>query len=235
MHLVFSPGICALSHEIIGARNHLPGAYSSRLLRAQPGSRGGILSLMNKEQLKKNVGDFVRLIPIAHRLDAKGHPLPRIDDEWRIESVADEGVRIFLPRTGHGRTLGFDHICEYTSDRVERGVKYGFLTLKVQLAIQGNDVNVTPTRPGVSIPPRIPLDPIRLALFRRLQASPGQAVHADHFPEFPAEEVTNEIARCDAEGLLEARLLHDGRGIRAAVALRLKRGGAEWIRQNRSF
>jgi len=190
---------------------------------------------MNKEQLKKNVGDFVRLIPIAHRLDGKGHPLPQIDDEWRIESVTDDGVRLFLARTGHGRTLGYDHICEYTSDRIERGVKYGFLTLRVQLSIQGNNVNVTPTRPGVPVPPRIPPDPIRLALFQRLQASPGQAVHADHLPEFPAEEVTNEIARCDAEGLLEARLLQDGHGIRAAVALRLKRSGAAWIRQNESF
>ena len=193
------------------------------------------MSRMKKEQLKKNVGDWVRLIPIAHRLDGRGHPLPQVDDAWRIESVADDGVRLFLPRTGHGRTLGYDHICEYTSDRIERGVKYGFLTLKVQLCIQGKNVNVTPTRPGISIAPRIPPDPIRLALFQRLQASPGQALHSDHLPEFPAEEVTNEIARCDAEGLLEARLLQDGRGIRAAVALRLKRGGAEWIRQNGSF
>jgi hypothetical protein len=190
---------------------------------------------MNKEQLKKNVGDLVRLIPIAHRLDAKGHPLPQIDDEWRIESVTDAGVRLSLARTGHGRTLGFDHICEYTSDRIEQGVRYGFLTLKVQLSIQGNNVNVTPTRPGVPVAPRIPPDPIRLALFQRLQASPGRAVHADHLPEFPAEEVTNEIARCDAEGLVEARVLQGDGGIRAAVALRLKLGGAEWIRQNGSF
>jgi hypothetical protein len=187
---------------------------------------------MNKEQLKKNVGDLVRLLPIANRLDGKGHPLPQIDDEWRIESVADDGVRLFLPRTGHVRTLSYDHICEYTSDRVERGVKYGFLTLKVQLSIQGNNINVVPTRPGVPVAPRVPPDPIRLALCLRLQASPGQAVHADHLPEFPAQEVTNEIARCDAEDLLEARLLQDGSGIRAAVALRLKRSGAEWIRQN---
>lgn len=190
---------------------------------------------MNKEQLRKNVGSLVRLVPIAHRLDGKGHPLPQIDDEWRIESLTDDGERLFLPRTGHSRTLGYDHICEYTSDRIEHGVKYGFLTLKVQLLIHGNNVNVTPTRPGAPVPPRIPPDPIRLALFQRLQSAPGEAVHADHFPEFPAEEVTNEIARCDAEGLLEARLLRDGRSIRAAVALRLKRGGAEWIRQNGSF
>src|SRR5882672_5771554 len=75
---------------------------------------------------------------------------------WRIEAVTDEGVCIFLPRTGHRRTLGFDHIHQYTSDRIERQVSYGFLTLNVQLSIQGDDVGVTPTRPGKTLPPRIP-------------------------------------------------------------------------------
>jgi hypothetical protein len=41
---------------------------------------------MNKEQLKKNVGDLVRPIPIAHRLDGKGHPLPQMDDERRTRA-----------------------------------------------------------------------------------------------------------------------------------------------------
>jgi hypothetical protein len=131
---------------------------------------------MNKEKIKKNVGNFVRLIPIAHRLDIRGNPLPQIDDEWQIEAVTDAGVRIFLPRTGHGRTLGFDHIHQYTSDRIERGVSYGFLTLNVQLSIQGNDVGVTPTRPGETVRLRIPPDPIRLALFQQLHQSPGRAV-----------------------------------------------------------
>ena len=111
-------------------------------------------SVVNKEQLRKNVNDRVRLRPIAHRLHASGHPLPQLDDEWRIEAVTDDGLRIFLPRTGHGRLLGFDHICEYTSDRIEWGIKYGFLTLKVQLSIQGHDVRVTPMRPGNPMPPR---------------------------------------------------------------------------------
>lgn len=94
---------------------------------------------MNKEQLRKNIYDWVRLRPIAHRLQPNGRPLEQLNDEWRIEAVTDDGVRIFLPRTGHGRLLRFDQICEYTSDRVERGMKYGFLTLKVQLSIQGQE------------------------------------------------------------------------------------------------
>ena len=118
---------------------------------------------MNKEQLRKNVNEWVRLRPIVHRLDARGYPLTPLDDEWWIESVADAGVRISLPRTGHIRVLRYDQICEYTSDRIERGTKYGFLILKVQLSIQGNDVKATPTRPGVAVSPSIPRDPLRIS------------------------------------------------------------------------
>jgi hypothetical protein len=187
---------------------------------------------MKKDQIKKNVGNFVRLIPIAHRIDVRGQLLPQIDDAWLIESVTDDGVRIFLPRTGHGRTLGFDHIHQYTSDRVHQGVKYGFLTLNVQLSIQGSDVKVTPTRPGEPVPPQIPPDPIRLALLQKLQRRPGRPVHSEHLPEFLAEDVNDEIARCDAEELLDARLLGDGLSIRAAVALRIKARGVEWLQQH---
>jgi len=184
---------------------------------------------MNKEQLRKNVNDWVRLRPIAHRLQASGHPLPQLDDEWRIEAVTDDGVRISLPRTGHGRLLGFDHICEYTSDRIERGMKYGFLTLKVQLSIQGHDVHVTPTRPGIPVPPRIPADPIRMALLQRLRNLPREFIPAGSFSQFPREDVITEIARCEAEGLIEARLLRGGGVVLDAVALRLKPSGSDWL------
>jgi hypothetical protein len=187
---------------------------------------------MNKEQLRKNVGHRVRLRPIAHRLDPRGFPLVQIDDEWRIESVADDGVRLFLPRTGHGRLLAFDNVCEYTTDRVERGIHYAFLTLKVQLSIQGNDVNVTPTRPGVPVPTTIPPDPIRLALLQRLQNFPGMFIPAGDLAGFEHRAVIDEIARCDAEDLLEARLLRGDPGVLDAVALRLKARGAEWLRQH---
>jgi hypothetical protein len=186
---------------------------------------------MNKEMLRKNVNDWVRLRPIAHRLQDNGHPLPQLDDEWRIESVTDDGVRIFLPRTGHGRLLAFDQICEYTSDRIERGMKYGFLTLKVQLSIQGNDVNVTPTRPGVPVPPRIPADPIRIELLQRLRNLPTQFIPAGSLSQFPREDVISEIARCQAEGLLEARLLRGGGLVLDAVALQIKPRGSDWLQQ----
>lgn len=187
---------------------------------------------MNKEQLRKNVGHWVRLRPIAHRLDPRGFPLAQIDDEWRIESVTDDGVRLSLPRTGHSRLLAFDNVSEYTSDRVERGMHCAFLSLKVQLSIHGNDVNVTPTRPGVPVPPTIPTDPIRLALLQRLQKFPGIFIPAGDLAGFEHRAAIDEIARCDAEDLLEARLLRGGPGVLDAVALRLKVRGAEWLRQH---
>jgi hypothetical protein len=191
-----------------------------------------LIASMNKEQLRKNVGHWVRLRPIAHRLDFRGMPLPQIDDEWKIESVLDDGVRLFLPRTGHVRLLAFDNLCEYTKDRFERGMHYAFLTLKVQLSIQGNDVHVTPTRPGVPVPPTIPPDPIRLALLQRLRDFPGTFIPAGDLVGFEHRAVIDEIARCDAEALVEARLLRGGPGILDAVALGLKPRGAEWLRQH---
>ncbi len=41
----------------------------------------------------------------------------------------------------------------------------------------------------------------------------------------------DEITRCDAEDLVEARLLRGGHGVVDAVALRLKPRGAEWLRR----
>lgn len=187
---------------------------------------------MNKEQLRKNVNDWVRLRPIAHRIEASGRRLPQLDDEWRIEAVTHDGVRIFLPRTGHGRLLGFDHICEYTSDRIERGMKYGFLTLKVQLSIQGNDVHIIPTRPGIPVPPRAPADPIRMALLQRLRNLPLEFVPAGAFSQFSREDVIAEIARCEAEDMIEARFLRGSGVVLDAVALRLTPRGSDWLRQH---
>lgn len=190
---------------------------------------------MNKQMLRKNVNDWVRLRPIAHRLQGTGHPLPQIDDVWRIESVSDEGVRIALPRTGHGRLLQFDQICEFTSDRMEKGVKYGFLTLKIQLSIQGNDVHVTPTRPGVAAPPRIPADPIKMALLQGLRNLPTQFIPAGSLSQFPREQVVSEIARCQAEGLLQARLLRGEGRVLDAVALQIRPSGNDWLERYCAF
>jgi hypothetical protein len=107
---------------------------------------------VNKQQLRKNEGNLVRIRPVAKRFDGgKNGPelRPAIDDEWRIESVTDRGVAISNVRTGHGITLNYDHIRNFTSDI--RGPGYGFLNLTVQVHIGGRDLWIEPD----VAPPRI--------------------------------------------------------------------------------
>lgn len=114
---------------------------------------------MNKEMLKKNVGAHVLLVPAACRLDQHGFEVKASveDDWWLIESVTDEGVRISDPRTGHVRVLGYDHVYNFTSDQPQGGARRGFLTLKVQIFIQGNEVRILPNaRPGEAVAPKRP-------------------------------------------------------------------------------
>jgi hypothetical protein len=93
---------------------------------------------MNRSALRKSEGMVVRLRPIAKRFDGGpgGWPLPDMDDDWRIGTISDEGVPISSLRTDHGTTLGYDHIHHFTSDP-QRGERYGFLTLTVQVHIGG--------------------------------------------------------------------------------------------------
>lgn len=111
---------------------------------------------MNWEQMKKNVGHRVQLVPTACRLDEQGRQLPAIDDDWIISEVSSNGVRISNTRTGHTTTLGKDHIHHFTSnpDGSQAGIQRGFLTLNVQLFMQGRDLQVRPNaRPGEAVAP----------------------------------------------------------------------------------
>jgi hypothetical protein len=105
---------------------------------------------MNKDMMKKNVGSHVLLQPPAYHLDHNGLEVKLVidDDWWLVQNVTDDGVTISDPRTGHVRLLGYDHIQKFTSDGVKSGSKRGFLTLLVQVYVQGNEVRVMPTRPG---------------------------------------------------------------------------------------
>ena len=114
------------------------------------------ISVMNWEQMKKNVGARVQLKPIPHRLDDYGRKLPSLDDDWIIEEASADGVRIRNVRTHHTTTLGKDHIYDYISnpDQSNGGVKHGFLTLKVQIFLKPQGLSITPTaRPGESVEP----------------------------------------------------------------------------------
>ena len=108
--------------------------------------------------MKKNIGARVQLKPTPHRLDEYGRKLPPAADDWIIEDVSADGVRIKNVRTDHTTTLGKDHIYDYVSnpDQSQHGVKHGFLTLKVQLFLSTKGVSITPTsRPGESVEPPV--------------------------------------------------------------------------------
>lgn len=108
--------------------------------------------------MKKNIGARVQLKPTPHRLDEYGRKLPSIGDDWLVEDVSTDGVRIKNVRTDHTTLLGKDHIYDYVSnpDQSQHGVKHGFLTLKVQLFLNASGVSITPTpRPGESVEPQV--------------------------------------------------------------------------------
>lgn len=109
---------------------------------------------MNLVQLKKNVNERVQLRPIARRFDKHERELQQEDDDWIIQEVSDEGIRISNIRTGHTTVLGRDHIHHYTSnpDRSQTGVKHGFLTLNVQILLKGATLKIEPTAgPGTPL------------------------------------------------------------------------------------
>ena len=111
---------------------------------------------MNLRQFKQNVGTHVQLVPFACRLDEFGRELLGIDDDWFIQEINDEHIRISNPRTGHFVISGKDHIHHYPGNpqRSQNGAKFGFLTLCVQIFIRRNDVLIRPTlRPGGRIDP----------------------------------------------------------------------------------
>lgn len=110
---------------------------------------------MNFEKLKTNVGAHVQLVPIACKLDAYGRPRPPIDDDWFVEEITDDHIKLTLP-SGHFVLLGKDHVHHFTSNpqRSVGGRRFGFLSLHVQVFVQGARVWVRPTvRPGEAVPP----------------------------------------------------------------------------------
>jgi hypothetical protein len=111
---------------------------------------------MNLDQLKRNLYWRVQLIPVACRLDEFGIPLPSRDDDWLIEEVTDEHIRISNITTQIFQLLGKDHIHHFTTNpqRSQGDVKFGFLTLHVQIFCQGVNAWVRPNiRPGEAVAP----------------------------------------------------------------------------------
>ena len=101
---------------------------------------------MNLEKLKKNIGHRVQLQPVACRLDENNRELESIDDDWVIHDVNNDTLRISNIRTNHEAILGKDHVHHFTTNpgRSEDERQYGFLTLNVQVYLQGTKFLVRP-------------------------------------------------------------------------------------------
>jgi hypothetical protein len=101
---------------------------------------------MNKTQLKKSLHHRVRIRPVAKSEDVYGRECPTQDDDWIIREVTETTVTLYNTRTHHTPILGCDHIYGYATDpqRNKGELKFGFLTLLVQLTLKGNEVLTEP-------------------------------------------------------------------------------------------
>jgi len=89
---------------------------------------------------------LVRIFPPPKRFEGgrHGRQLEDCDRDWKIGvPSAEAGVPISLRETGHQITLNWDNVVEYDSDPA-RGDEYGFLTLKLQMHMGGNEIWFTP-------------------------------------------------------------------------------------------
>lgn len=110
---------------------------------------------MKWDKLKANIGYKVQLVPTACHLDAGGDILPARGEDWTITSSGVDFLEIDAG-LGYRYLLAKDHVHHYTSDahRSAQGEHFGFLTLNVQLFVQGAAVRVVPnSRPGLPVDP----------------------------------------------------------------------------------
>jgi hypothetical protein len=111
---------------------------------------------MNLEQLKKNVGFRMKLVPPAQHLDNLNDPKPVVDEDWIVEAVTDEFISLKSVGLSHVALLGKDHVKNFATDpnRATDGLDHGFLILLVQVFINGTKLWTIPTpMPGMPVPP----------------------------------------------------------------------------------
>jgi hypothetical protein len=106
---------------------------------------------MNQQQLKKNVGQQLRLRPVAMIFDIDGNEIANFDDKWILQEARDASAVICNVRTGHGIPLPYDYIYSWSSGVADPGESNaaGVLMLKGQVILQGVNVMFEPvSRPG---------------------------------------------------------------------------------------
>jgi hypothetical protein len=124
---------------------------------------------MNLEHLKKNVWQRVQLLPIAREIDELGRQRPLIDDDWIVQVVLSDRLELFNVRSRHVAKLGADHVHHFTSNPQRSAAQGngGFLTLNVQIFMQGNRLWVRPnSRPGEAVEEPVGAQPRTDALSR---------------------------------------------------------------------
>jgi hypothetical protein len=122
-----------------------------------------MVTRMNFEQLKRNKGYVIKLVPPACHIDPSGDPLPALNEDWTIDEITAEHVEISAT-SGHRHRLAKDHVRNFTTDAHSStdSVRRGFLTLHVQIFVEGEEVWVLPNeRPGAAVIP--PIDRARCA------------------------------------------------------------------------
>ncbi|HTV29449.1 MAG TPA: hypothetical protein VMF32_16865 [Xanthobacteraceae bacterium] len=110
---------------------------------------------MNLARLKKNVGWWMEIVPPACHLDNQNNALPDKNEDWRVEEVTEDVMRL-RSQSGYQLKLGTDHIYNFVTNpqRASIGSNFGFLTLHVQVVVQGSCVSVKPNaRPGERVSP----------------------------------------------------------------------------------
>jgi hypothetical protein len=87
---------------------------------------------MNRQQLKKTEGQYVRLQPPA--VGPRGE---EVDEDWLVREVKDDVIELLNTQRGVVAAIGFDHIFNYFSDgtRGNAHQRYGFLQLHSQVRI----------------------------------------------------------------------------------------------------
>jgi hypothetical protein len=107
---------------------------------------------MNKDMLKKNLHDIVRLRPMAKSCNSDQYGQCQMqdkDDDWVIDSINDNGITIINTRNRKIADLGFDHIYKHMGDpeNSKRDTReHGFLLLNVQIYYSSVKLWIEPIR-----------------------------------------------------------------------------------------
>src|SRR3954471_24746394 len=112
---------------------------------------------MNRRRLRQLSGKRVRLYPPPISLDARGVRSPTREDVWLVERASSESLCLRNTATDHSVEFGRDGIHSFTSLACDDDGVVGFLTLLLQLTLQGRDVRITQRLPQSGRPIYVPV------------------------------------------------------------------------------